>query len=177
LEVVSVPTTTTLNKLDTERLGVTSSDVGETLDAFRNSFVANFDSSTKGIDGFYRSVLIPVGSISTPSSITLTGPDSSLIMGISSVTNLDGSKTQYCWYSPSDEVSDMDNNINSIFYFKTVPIEGASGFGTNSVTISISPSLTPNAVLYIPALIKEVQFSNRNSTSTLVLLDLMSRVI
>lgn len=165
LEVVSVPDTTTLNKPDTERLGITSSDVGETLDAFRNSFVANFDSSAKGVDGFYRSILIPVGSISTPSSITLTGPDSSLIMGIASVSNLDGSKTPYCWYSPSDEVSDMDNNINSIFYFKTVPINGATGFGSNSVTINISPSLTPNAVLYVPALIKEVQFSNRNSTS------------
>lgn len=165
LEVVSVPTTTTLNKPDTERLGITSSDVGETLDAFRNAFVANFDSSAKGVDGFYRSVLIPVDSISTPSSITLVGPDSSLIMGIASITALDGSKIPYCWYSPSDEVSDMDNNINSIFYFKTVPIEESSGFGTNSVTISISPSLTPNAVLYVPVLIKEIQFSNRSSTS------------
>jgi hypothetical protein len=59
----------------------------------------------------------------------------------------------------------MDSTSDSSFYFKTVPIESATGFGTNIVTIGISPSLTPDSLLYVPILIKEATFTNVTENS------------
>jgi photosystem II stability/assembly factor-like uncharacterized protein len=132
-------------------LGFTASDSGETQDALRTSFTANFNIASRAVAGMYTGILCrPYQIAGSTAYINLqehspsTGLQDGTILGIGSCETRDNSFQQYAWYK-----------ANELDYYAMAPIAQVQGLGTSIITITFDPRKTvTSGELIIPILVK-----------------------
>ncbi len=150
LEAISSPSTFGYTGLD---LGLTVTNTGETQEALRSPFTANFEIASKAIGGMYIGILYPITLPASTITIDMTNPGTGLveltnatIMGISSCVVKDNNYQMYGWY--------LSNNIAENYY-TLAPIASVTGFGTTSVVINFDPRKTiVSGTVLIPMILK-----------------------
>ena len=147
-------------------IGMNGTDRGETLDSFRNPYVALCTDRIKGVDGFYRSTLIYASTTRGSASVTLSTGDGSLIIGLPSMPMAGNLNASYVWYTTVADFS-LFTDPSSDVWWKTIPIQSSvTGFGTDTITISLqSAEVSTTGSILVPALVKDTKLVNNNQTS------------
>lgn len=183
VEVV-MEVTTTSDSFTAIDLGLPLNHKGENQQALRAPYMVNFNVNSKGIEGFYKSVLFPVLlttddqreftiDLRNASSI-LSFPEllNGLILGISSFSTSEKQYEMYAWYP---ETSLIPSETEEIVY-TTLPILSISptddepdttGLGTVAAKFRIDPRVTTHrGTIYVPLLVKQIAFENLTQTTT-----------
>jgi photosystem II stability/assembly factor-like uncharacterized protein len=143
--------------------GITVIGKGETQEALRTSFTANYNVASRGLGGMYVGVLYPITITSTTSivQIDLTGSNNSIdslkdgsILGLISCETKEKTQQPYFWYQ-ADSLPPQNK------YFTMVPVQsvqglsGSIGLGSSQINISIDPRKSLGAgTILVPLLVK-----------------------
>lgn len=135
-------------------LNVTVLNKGENEQAQRTPFVSNYNSSSKGVEGLYTSILYPitVNDGDTISSVTVNLAEDSLVEGIRNgavlgLGTFSTSENKEQWY--------IWNKAQSEQFYKVLPVSSIEGLGTSSVKINLdirNYALSGNVL--VPILVK-----------------------
>jgi hypothetical protein len=143
-------------------LGLTTSNSGPNIQAYRAPFVANYNVGSKGVESLYKASLFNVTVIDGQRVITVdlstvtNDLKNGLIMGLSSYSTRNKTYQSYIWY----KASALGNP-----YYVTVPVNYVENLGTSAISIWIDESVTLNAgSVYIPMLVKQTEFSTSTNT-------------
>lgn len=153
-------------------LGITVSNKGENIGAYRAGYVSNYGVTSKGITGFYKSIMYPVSGLALQDNdvtnvvtVDLLNPASGLeelangiVLGVSSFPTREKNRQMYLWYQAE---SSMD-------YYAAVPISSVENLGTSTVTVNIDSRVNlRNGTAYIPIIVKQFSLpSLQDATNT-----------
>jgi photosystem II stability/assembly factor-like uncharacterized protein len=146
-------------------LNITTTNTGPNIQAYRAPFTSNFNVGSKGVSGFYKSVLYEANpALITNNNITVdltqTQADldlkNAIILGISSYSTRNLTYQSYVWFQSSLP--------NAGPYYYTVPVTLTTGLGTSTVVITI-PQGTWVGSFYVPMLVQQTAFGTVSDNS------------
>jgi photosystem II stability/assembly factor-like uncharacterized protein len=168
LEVVTFDSS--VNKLT--EFGVSVSNKGNNIGAYRTGYVSNYNVTSKGISGFYKCIMYPIPEIQNIGintsintiTIDLTNPSAGaddlidgLVLGVSSFPTKEKSNQMYMWYK-------ADTGMG---YYSAVPVSSAVNLGTSTVTLNIDSRVNlSRGKGYVPILVKQYSLPSLVSSST-----------
>lgn len=145
-------------------IGITVNNTGETQEALRTSFTANFKISSRSVSGMYTGVLYPVDTTEIATTVnvdltstTISGLLNGTVLGMSSCETRDDISQWYGWYK-----SDTDQ------YYSMVLVASIEGLGTSNVNITFDERktvITGTGSLLLPLLIKQNTMPSISPTS------------
>jgi photosystem II stability/assembly factor-like uncharacterized protein len=145
IEIISEVTTqddstTTFNSMSYS-VGMYSQDKGESIDATRNPFVAVFDSTIRGVDSLFKSLVVKIA----PTSSKYFLPSNTV--GIATMPRLEGAHVPYAW------------SVNGGDTAAAVTVPVAVTYNTDGTLEAFSP-MEPLAtgILLVSILVKEQSF-------------------
>jgi len=135
-------------------LNVTVSNKGENAQAQRTPFVGNYNSSSRGIEGLYTSVLYPlvINDGDAATSVTIDLEVGSVVRGLEGgvVLGLGTFRT-----SPNDNQWYIWNKATSEDFYKVLPVSSIEGLGTSIVRINLDvKNYALSGNILVPILVK-----------------------
>jgi photosystem II stability/assembly factor-like uncharacterized protein len=161
LEIVAEVTTVDLNNTVTSSSGIgqASVDRGETLDSYRSPYVSVFNPSIKGVDSFYKGVLLTA--LPTTSYVSFEDLSFSFngnVVGLATMNILEGVTKPYCWVMKQGESTYTTRII------ARVDTDSTTGFITGIETQGTSLPIGNGDTVIFPALVLMSKLDNSSPT-------------
>lgn len=173
IEIVAETTTASegLSALK-QSIGQTTTDRGETTDAYRSPFLATFDKSIKGVNSLYKSIVVQVTGVGPTIDLTNlpanpgTIPSPNIngnVIGLPTMNILEGLNVPYCWVKPQSGAAYFSTQII------TATTTDSNGYITSIDTSAASRKISPSDTVMLVLLVKMTAFDNtQNSTAQVV---------
>lgn len=141
-------------------MGQTSSDRGESLDSYRSPYLAVFDKGVKGVNSFYKSVVVELTGVGPAIPLTSLGVNGTVI-GLPTMNTMDGLSVPYCWVRPTGGTSFFAQ------VFTSVSVDSTGNLVTASTAAAARPISASDTVLLM-VLVKMTAFDNAITSGALV---------
>lgn len=150
-------------------LGITGEDFGESVESYRNSFVATFKSSVGGVDNFCQSILVEAqtGNIEESGvTVSIAAPNGAIVLGMSKYSTREAIDEQYCWFIESTmRDAYINNSVSS--YLQTKRVTVVSGIGTSTLTLRLEDLGTATqGTILVPMLLLSSSLPNSLDSSS-----------